>query len=252
MNRFIISILAGCISIASFAMDKNLERINAIKKSSDFLYGEATMTQQEDAISLAYEQLQKEVIGWAEQNNITLQIKSVADINRKADTIMTRRAEMYRVFAYVKKSDLMHQTDSVKENPQPQKVETPVMKKQDSIVTDSVKQIIHQRFFGKKNRMNDALLRINKAKNFFELKSIMQPLKEKGDILDYGKYATARQPELCYLIVYDPAGNICALLDKGEDIRKNLKTGKDDSIRNYRGCGAIWFTLPELNDNNKN
>ena len=53
MNRFIISILAGCISIASFAMDKNLERINAIKKSNDFLYGEATMTQQEDAISLA-------------------------------------------------------------------------------------------------------------------------------------------------------------------------------------------------------
>ena len=98
---------------------------------------------------------------------------------------------------------------------------------------------------------NDALLRLKKAKNFFELKEIMQPLKDKGDIIDYGKYATAEHPELCYLIVYDPAGNICALLGKGKDVRKNLKTGNDDSIKNYRGCGAIWFTLRE-NDKMKN
>ena len=73
----------------------------------------------------------------------------------------------------------------------------------------------------------------------------MQPLKAEGKILDYGKYATAKAPELCYLIVYDPAGNIRALLGKGKDKRKNLKTGKDDNIGNYRGCGAIWFTLKE-------
>ena len=83
------------------------------------------------------------------------------------------------------------------------------------------------------------------AKSFFELKQIMEPLKEKGDILDYGKYATAKNPEQCYLIVYDPAGNIKAILDKGEEVRKNLNTGKEDSIKNYRGCGAIWFTIKE-------
>ena len=77
------------------------------------------------------------------------------------------------------------------------------------------------------------------------IKVAMQPLKENGDIIDYGKFATAEHPELCYLIVYDPAGNICALLGKGEDVRPNLKTGRDDSIKNYRGCGAIWFTLKE-------
>lgn len=73
----------------------------------------------------------------------------------------------------------------------------------------------------------------------------MLPLKEKGDIIDYGKYATAQHPELCYLIVYDPAGNICALLGKGKEERQNLKTGQKDNIKNYRGCGAIWFTLRE-------
>ena len=67
----------------------------------------------------------------------------------------------------------------------------------------------------------------------------------QGDIIDYGKFATAKEPEQCYLIVYDPAGNICALLGKGQRVRQNLKTGHDDSIENYRGCGAIWFTLRE-------
>lgn len=73
----------------------------------------------------------------------------------------------------------------------------------------------------------------------------MEPLKEKGEITGYGKYATAKDPAICYLVVYDPAGNLVAWLGKGESVRKNLKTGKNDSEKNYRGCGAIWFTIKE-------
>ncbi|MDE5571541.1 MAG: hypothetical protein K2I86_05780 [Prevotella sp.] len=245
MNRLVATILVGCIVSALWAADGHLQRINAIKKNADYLYGEATMAVQADAASLAYEQLQKQVFDWAQRDSITLKVRSVTEINRLADTLMMRRAEMYRVFVYVRKSDLTEPsvqpqdtlaTDSVKP------MSTDSVK---SLVNDSVRQVIRQRFSGKKNRQNDALLRIKEAKNFFELKAIMQPLKERGDIIDYGKYATAKQPEQCYLIVYDPAGNIRALLGKGDNVRKNLKTGSDDGISNYRGCGAIWFTLNE-------
>lgn len=251
MKRLIIIILALGIGIMSFAIDEQITRINAIKKNSDYIYGDATMPTQADAISFAYEKLQKEIEEWAQRDGITLQVKSAIEINNLADTIMTRRAEMYRVFAYVKKSDLTQQGDSVKVRPQTNINKKPISKPEDSLVTDSVKNVIKQRFGGKKNHQSNALLRIKEAKDFFELKEIMQPLKEKGEIIDYGKYATAKQPELCYLIVYDPAGNIRALLDKGGDIRKNLKTGCDDSIHNYRGCGAIWFTLPDIYDDKK-
>ena len=233
MKRLIMSILTLGIVLSTFADDNQVAQINAIKKSNDYIYGDATMPTQADAISFAYEKLQKEIMDWAQNDNIALKVKSAIEINNLADTIMTRRAEMYRVFAYVKKADLMSDT-------QPK----------DSLVTDSVMQVIKQRFGGKKSRQSDALLRIKEAKTFFELKEIMQPLKENGDIIDYGKYATAEHPEQCYLIVYDPVGNIRAILDKGGDVRKNLKTGSDDSISNYRGCGAIWFTLPEMNDDN--
>lgn len=244
MNRLLCTILTLGVAMASFAIDEQLERINTIKKNKDvYLFGDATMATQEEATSLAYEKLQKEVLDWAQRDNVKLSIKSVKDINQLVDTVMMRRAEMYRVFAYVEKSKLVPVPVETTEK------KSSAVKKDSTLVNDSVKQIIHQKFFGqdgkKKQRTSDALLRLKKAKNFFELKSIMQPLKEKGDIIDYGKFATAQHPELCYLIVYDPAGNICALLGKGEDVRPNLKTGRDDSIKNYRGCGAIWFTLKE-------
>ena len=251
MKRLFISILILGVAMASIAMDEQSRQINTIKKSSDFLYGDATMVTQEEATSLAYEKLQKEVFDWAQRENVKLTINSVKDINQMADTIMVimHLVDRYRVFAYVEKSKLIPVADSVAIVDSVRVTKSISLKKDSTLMNDSVNQIIRQKFFGqdgkKKQRTSDALLRIKKAKNFFELKSIMQPLKENGDIIDYGKYATAEHPELCYLIVYDPAGNICALLGKGEDVRPNLKTGRDDSISNYRGCGAIWFTLKE-------
>lgn len=248
MKRIICSILTFVLVLSASAGDWRLEKINSIKKNSAYLYGEATVSTLEQATTLAYEELQREVYAWLQNDSL-----SVKDINRLSDTVMVRIVNVYRVFAYVEKSKLKSlPPDTVKIDTVQAKVPSVVKsfeKKDSTLFTDSVRQVINKRFFGKegkkRQRENDALLRLKKAKNFFELKEIMQPLKDKGDIIDYGKYATAEHPELCYLIVYDPAGNICALLGKGKDIRKNLKTGNDDSIKNYRGCGAIWFTLRE-------
>lgn len=247
MNRLITIITVLLVSLSMTAMDERLERINSIKKNPQYLYGEITMQTQEEATSMAYELLQKEVFAWAKRDSIKLVVTSATEINKLSDSIMMRRANMYRVFIYVDKHAL---TTDTKNNIAIQKKDTIVASKdsimlhRDSLVTDDTMKMIKQHFFGNRKK-SDALMRLKEAKNFFELKEIMQPLKEKGEIIDYGKYATAKQPELCYLIVYDPAGNIKALLGKGKDRRKNLKTGQDDSISNYRGCGAIWFILNE-------
>ena len=255
MKRLYIIILALSVVMGSLASDWRLEKINSIKKNKNFLYGEATVSSQELATTLAYEQLQNEVFAWLQNDSITIR-----DINRLADTIMVRIVNVYRVFAYVEKAKIKSVlADTVRVDTIPA-IEKPLQekgieKKDSTLFTDSVRQVIHKRFFGPEGKMrqrqNDALLRIKKAKNFFELKEIMQPLKERGDIIDYGKYATAKHPESCYLIVYDPAGNIRALLGKGKDERPNLKTGRKDTIKNYRGCGAIWFTLREDETTNK-
>lgn len=251
MKRIICSIFALAVVLCSQASDWRLQKINSIKKNKSFLYGEATVSSQELATTLAYEQLQNEVYAWLQNDSITIK-----DINSLADTVMVHIVNVYRVFAYIEKSKLKPSiVDTLQVDTVSALQQTPIAKKDSTLFTDSVRQVIHQRFFGQEGRrlqrQNDALQRIKKAKNFFELKEIMQPLKEKGDIIDYGKYATAQHPELCYLIVYDPAGNIRALLGKGDDERPNLKTGRKDTIKNYRGCGAIWFTLREEEKANK-
>lgn len=272
----IIILLLVVLTVA--AADQRLTKVNDIKKNKEYLYSEATMPTQEEAASVAYEQIQHEVLSWAAARvSRPIDKVSLRDINNLVDTIVLRRADMFRVFAYVKKDRLVPmfydrgivQDDSldtgildevakavvdtivlrdtlmVKDTVVIKEAlaakEAPANKKpQKTMVDDNLKQELQQRFFGIKN---PTLRMIAGARNFFELKHILPPLKADGSIVNYGKLATAEKLEECYLIVYDVAGNIKALLGKGEETRPNLKTGRDDRLDNYRGCGAIWFIL---------
>lgn len=283
MKRITTILLLLCTVLMVSALDKRQTKINSIKKSKEFLYSDITMSSREDANSQAVELLQNEIIAWAKDRAENKKAAPVSpiEINKLIDTIMVRRANMYRVFAYVNKVKLVplfnewnlvfldgqdsddgndieglpeedkkeqafqSEDTEPKESPEPVdtvKSQTPA--KKGTVANKDIRTVLKNSFWGKKGGVIE---QIKKAKNFFELKQIMEPLKEKGDIKDYGKYSTAERPEECYLVVYDPAGNIKALLGKGDKVRQNLKTGKDDSIKNYRGCGAIWFTINETN-----
>ena len=283
MKRITTILLLLCTVLMASALDKRQTKINSIKKSKEFLYSDITMSSREDANSQAVELLQNEIITWAKDRAENKKAAPVSpiEINKLIDTIMVRRANMYRVFAYVKKIKLVslfhdwklvlldgqdsdkgndieglpeedkkeqaYQSEDTEQKESPEPVDTvksQTPEKKDTIANKDIRTVLRNSFWGKKGGVIE---QIKKAKNFFELKQIMEPLKEKGDIRDYGKYSTAEKPEECYLVVYDPAGNIKALLGKGDKVRQNLKTGKDDSIKNYRGCGAIWFTINETN-----
>ena len=266
MKRLLSIFILLCLVLSGSALDMRQKNINNIKKRKDFLYSDVTMKTQEDAASLAYEQIQQEILSWvAERSKKNVTSVPAAELNKVVDTIMVRRAEMYRVVAYVRKSKIANtfkdwkltldpnldvDNTDIEEYRDTVKVEQPLLDAQkpnpqslskDSVIAnDSIRGLLIKNYLGRKGGVIE---QIKKARNFFELKQIMEPLKAKGDIIDYGKYASAERPEDCYLIVYDPAGNIKALLGKGDKVRPNLKTGKDDSIENYRGCGAIWFLI---------
>lgn len=271
MKKLLDIIILLTVVLTASALDKQQAKVNDIKKNKEYLYSEATMPTQEEAASIAYEQIQHEVLSWA-ASRVSRPIDNVSlkDINNLVDTFVLRRADMYRVFAYVKKNELVpmfydkglvldgsldlgimeaipqkpeevkETTDTI-EGPKPTEVKE-TKKPQKSLVDDKLKQELQRRFFGSKN---SALRKIAEARNFFELKHILPPLKADGSIINYGKLATAEKLEECFLIVYDVAGNIKALLGRGEETRPNLKTGQEDRLENYRGCGAIWFTMKD-------
>ena len=272
MKQVISIIIFLSVALTASSIDR-LTQVNDIKKNKEYLYSEATMPTQEEAASVAYEQIQHEVLSWASARvSRPIDKVSLRDINNLVDTIVLRRADMFRVFAYVKKDKLVtlfydkgpvlddSLDTGILENPSLTIIDTIVVR--DSLMTreiveskaknakktmvdDKLKQELQQHFFAPKNGV---IRKIAGARNFFELKHILPPLKADGSIINYGKLATAENLEECYLIVYDIAGNIKALLGRGEEKRPNLKTGKDDRLDNYRGCGAIWFTMKDEKD----
>lgn len=237
MKRSLIIIIVLSAVLTGSAMDQRLEDINAVKRDTTYLYAEATMKTQAEAAKVANELLQEELIRWSAEQQQPIDSLTAIQLSQQADTMVMRRAEMFRVFTYMKKEQIL---PGAQKKERPEIVEA-VEPRDSTLLTDSARQILFRRFLPQKD--HGVLKKILRAKNFFELKDIMEPLKKSGEITAYGKYATIQNPQDCYLIIYDPAGNICALLDKGGDPRKNLKTGKKETVQSYRGCGAIWFTL---------
>lgn len=233
MKKTLIIQLLALLPLSLFASDSIVAKINAIKKCSDYLYAEATMKTQQEAEALAFEMLLSEVDNWANSDNCAQKRSfSKNEIRNLADTIVAQRANMIRVFAYIAKQKL---TPDVKK--EVVKKRPPV--KRPNMLNKDIMQLIQKKLVPPP--ADNVVESIRRAKDFFELKEILPKLKERGLISDFGKYATATEPEKCQLIVYDIAGNIRAFLDKGNEERMNLLTGKPDNINNYRGCGAIWI-----------
>ena len=239
--RFIITIILGLFASQAWA-DGVVDSINHIKRDTTYLYGEATMPTLKSADSLARKELALKVREWMYQQTDQIDSTEIDDsrLSPYISVLTNRRADMIRGFAYIQKADLRRLL-----NPQDAVHSTIVAKPIED--TDSMIRSLNIPAIKKPLARDYVLEQILKAKNFFELRDTMKTLIRQGAVSDYGKRETCRQPEACYWIVYDRAGNIKAILGKGQTIRKNFKTGRVDSLTNYQGKGyaGIWFQIKE-------
>ena len=227
MKKTILIIFNICTSIVMMAQNDCVSKINNIKIDSTFLYGEATLKTRESASALAKDILNNNIKEWIEAETKSPCLIIPTSLTDNLDSIVTKRANMIRVFKYVRKADLLQSLHraginmgNVKHMP------------------DTI-PIFDQTLHNGQSILNQLIT----IKSFYQLRGVIEPLHAKGFIKNYGKYNTMTEPNNCYLIIYDSDGEIRAVLDKGESSRKNLSTGKEDSEHNYSGCGAIWFQL---------
>lgn len=255
--------------VMAHADSGNLEKINKIKKNHSYVYGEATMTDKPAALQAAMDILEANILEWVTERSKADVEKIVAtDIRHLVDTIFLRRVNMVRAFVYVKKSklipvfsksglaiidpnadadapvvsDVQGETrviPSAADGHDRPTAPEPAEAAEESAAAPNPVSAASSGVANSKQL--EALRQIQSLRSFFDLEKVMKPLKQQGVIADYGKYQTLKNPAEAYLIIYDPAGNIRAVLGQGTDTRPNLKTHADDSLKNYRGCGAIWF-----------
>ena len=265
MKKRIVCILSIIMVVSALWAQNSISDINRLKRDKDYLYGEATLDTKEAALHLAYEMLEVEIKNWALSKDANISSVLASKVYDYADTIVLKRHNMVRAFAYVKKSNLkavkgkkftvdvnkdIPLTKPLSDTPQeeetviekPETQEEPIVEKEE---VTQVEQAPTEPLVAAPTLAEKVIMELKSVSSFYDLEKKMKPLKDAGDIIDYGKYTTMTDPANSYLIIYDQQAVVKAILGKGVEKRKNLKTGVDDSEKNYHGCGAIWFTIKE-------
>lgn len=235
MRTIKLACFVAALMISAVAFAQNSEEakktINSIKKNSQYIYAEATAATQQDAKDLAEEILYEEINSYvASKKKMRINPKIVIN-NRKelVSSLALPRGNMFRSFIYVKKSDVLAVENSEMIGNKTSNGETaaatttPVASTVTPVYADEVKQVMA-------------------CSTFDEVKNLMTKLKSEGKIRHFGGYASLEDPDPYYLAIYNRQYQIVAVLTPGPN-RTNTKTGEEDKVTNYKGCGAVGFVL---------
>jgi len=204
----------------------SLNDINAIKRDTSFIYAESTMRDALEAQSGAQAILELKLYDWLRSSHPDENAEVlVTNSKDKWFPLLTKRGRYNRVFVYVSKRDVL----PVVEIPAPVETEEPV---QPVPVLDEV-------LVPELTSDEESMAAIF---NFDDIEPYIKGLKNEGRLHAYGKYASLPEDDPCYMFVYDKEGSIVAVLRQLEGGKHyNLRTLKEDNVRNYKNCGAIWL-----------
>ena len=240
----IISVAISGLSICEAQTIADVTKnINKIKRDTMYIYAEATMKDLNEAYNGARAILEMKVGDWVLAQHPEEGIE-VCIVKAKEHFIQleTRRGDFYRAFVYVRKSDIMPVADKSEvtvfevappaQSNQSQATPTIVISEEAPIEKETLVL-----------ELTSEEKQMKQVRSFYEVEPYIKGLKSKDKLIAYGKYATMPTNEDCHLFVYDKQGNISALLRKRGNVQYNLNTLREDNVKNYKNCGAIWFQL---------
>ena len=226
-------LLTAFVVVAAFSqsVEEQKKKIASIKKSSDYIYAEVTTTDQQQAIDLATDLLHNNVNEWAAKKKAFAGSSKIITINTSytIEQLTMPRANMYRAFMYVKKSDIIPADNVVVRD-------TPV---EVAAASDSKPKEAKVTPISDSNRdyVVSQLLPIN---NTGQLSAKLEELKTNDKIVEYANLKGLKDKNKAeyIMVVFNKEGNIEAILSEGEN-RINLQTSAPDQLTNYKGRGAI-------------
>lgn len=217
------------------------KEINRIKRDTMYVYAETTMKDLDEAYNGARAILEMKVGDWVRSQHPNEGIE-VCIVKAKEHFVQleTRRGDFFRAFVYVRKNDIMPVSD--KREVTVFEVEH-AAKPAESVASHAI--IIEETPVSQPPalELTPDERQMRKIGKFYDVEPYIKDLKKKGKLKNYGKYATMPEHEDCHLFVYNKQGDIVALLRKAGTTQYNLGTLKEDNVKNYKNCGAIWFQL---------
>lgn len=217
------------------AQENATQAINEIKQQSDiYLYAESTSQTWEEALENAQYLLEVEIESWVKSFDSSSVDGYIAKAQHHIFHLKSMRGDRFRAFVYVKKGDIapVSNTERLVVVPMDESQQTTIQDVTASVPT--TEPLFHPSAF------EDEMMSITDARN---IGTFITRLKSEGRICNYGKYKDMPTNIDCYLFVYNRDMQIPAYLHKQGNGYVNLKTGKQDQVTNYTGCGAWWFQL---------
>ena len=199
--------------------------INTIKRDTSFIYAESTMKDAVEAQSGAHAILELKLYDWLrskhQEANADLLVSNSKD---KWVDLLTSRGNYNRLFVCVRKRDVLPVVEVA-----PVETET-----EQHLVFE---EVLVPGLTPDEEEMVD-------IDRFDQIEPYIMRMKEEKRIRTYGKYVSLPEDVPCYIFVYDRDGDVVAVLRQTEEIQHiNLRTQREDNVRNYKNCGAIWFQL---------
>ncbi len=203
MRRIVLVILTILITSPIWAQEDKASLINNIKKENNlYLYGDVTLSTLDVAYEVALQELQANLAEWASNHSRkSVERTQITDLSTLADTIVMKRYNMYRVFAYVHKSKIMN-----------------VLNKNGFKIHDN---LVTQKDPYSKNKMNqqkDLTQRKEPSKETIKKPEPIEPIRQKTD--------TIPQP----VVKPDSTKSSLGLIDIIPDRLINDKSGKEMKI----------------------
>lgn len=267
MRKTIVLFLLIIFVIPSLRAQTEQERINAIKKSLNFIYASATSTvSAQEATENAKELLSLEIDQWLKEVSDSEFSGYVAKAKNKVEEIATQRGKLMRSFVFVKKTDILPyykeetimmvskedkpSMDSLKlsaglsEVQNAEALRSTYNKAQETQTLQNPAQVTQQAvpIFVPSSAEREML----NVRNLSEINHYLSQGDRDGTITGYGKYdSTTSLVGKSYLYLINKEGNVIALLRKEGPSFINLSSGESVSINNYGRCGVIWFQIKE-------
>lgn len=220
--RILLSIALCLLSLASAfgqTTDDIKKQINKIKKSSQYIYAEATAPTEKDARTYAEERLFDEVNKWvATQKKMNGSANLVVNNRKELWTPLSipRGTNMFRYFVYVRKKDIIATDNAV------------VIENKNRATVEAKLQLV----------LPESISLLAGITDYYAIADKVKQMEAEGKIKGYNRYASLDDPDKYYLIIYNKEAKVVAILTPGPD-RLNVKTNQPDGVSNYRGCGAI-------------
>ena len=263
MNRIVIVLIALFAYTQVTYAQHEVRDINAIKCNQNYIYATGTsVVSVEEASQNAKDLINAEIADWLKKNMEADVTGYIAKSQEQLGLIQTQRGNLFRVFVYVHKADILPYykdemviTGTLNNKLEEAKIESSVVKtksaSQDSIkeqlsITQKQEELATLLVEESRYIPNDSENNILKIKTFIELNQFINEGRENQNIVQVGNYSTLPSEGVIYVFIHNREGLIPACMKIVNGHILNLSTGTNDQITNYKGCGAIWVRFKKV------